>query len=144
MNLDRLQAFVVFSEHLNFTRAAAALCVSQPALHAQVARLSETLGVRYVFENGPEVDPLSPKHHFVLANLLQKKSLVYEAIEEYETTVELKPDYFPALTRLAYLYYKKGFSAKAAQVWERSLLYCTDDALRRNIEEFIASLRTEK
>ena len=100
-------------------------------------------GAIKVLRSGLEVDPLSPKHHFVLANLLQKKALIYEAIEEYEATVELKPDYFPALTRLAYLYYKKGFSAKAAQVWERSLLYCTDNALRKNIDEFIATLRAE-
>ena len=31
------------------------------------------------------------------------------------------PDYFPALTRLAYLYYKKGYSAKAIDTWRRSL-----------------------
>lgn len=99
-------------------------------------------GAISVLRAGIEVDPLSPKHHFVLANLLQKKSLTYEAIEEYEATVELKPDYFPALTRLAYLYYKKGFAAKAAAVWERSLNYCTDSALRQNIEDFIATLRT--
>lgn len=96
-----------------------------------------------ILRSGLDIDPLSPKHHFVLANLLQKKNLIYEAIEAYETTVELKPDYFPALTRLAYLYYKKGFAAKAAEVWKRSLQYCTDDALRQNIEEFIASLRAE-
>lgn len=45
MNLERLSAFVVFSEHCNLTRAARTLCISQPALHAQIARLSEELGV---------------------------------------------------------------------------------------------------
>ncbi len=43
-NLDGLQAFAVFSEHLNFTRAARALGLSQPALHTRIKRLSETLG----------------------------------------------------------------------------------------------------
>ncbi len=85
-------------------------------------------------------DPLSAKHHFVLANLLQKKSLIYEAIDEYEATVDLKPDYFPALTRLAYLYYKKGFSAKAIETWRRSLPHCPDAALRQNIEVFMRKL----
>jgi CheY-like chemotaxis protein len=85
-------------------------------------------------------DPLSAKHHFVLANLLQKKSLIYEAIDEYEATVDLKPDYFPALTRLAYLYYKKGFSAKAIETWRRSLPHCPDPALRQNIEVFMRKL----
>jgi DNA-binding response OmpR family regulator len=89
---------------------------------------------------GIEHDPLSAKHHFVLANLLQKKSLIYEAIDEYEATVDLKPDYFPALTRLAYLYYKQGFSAKAIETWRRSLPYCPDPALRQNIEVFMRKL----
>jgi DNA-binding transcriptional LysR family regulator len=44
-DLDLLRAFAVFAAHLNFTRAARALHVSQPALHAQVARLGESLGV---------------------------------------------------------------------------------------------------
>lgn len=97
---------------------------------------------------GLAVDPLSTKHHFVLANLLQKKNLVYEAIDEYEATVNLKPDYFPALSRLAYLYYKKGFSAKAIDTWRRSLPHCPDPTLRQNIEVFmrklIADMQTEK
>lgn len=89
---------------------------------------------------GIEVDPSSAKHHFVLANLLHKKSLIYEAIDEYEATVELKPDYFPALTRLAYLYYRSGFSAKAIETWRRSLPLCTDSSLRHNIEVFMRKL----
>ena len=89
---------------------------------------------------GLQVDPLSAKHHFVLANLLQKQSQIYEAIDEYEATVDLKPDYFPALTRLAYLYYKKGFSAKAIEMWRRSLPHCNDANLRQNIEVFMRKL----
>lgn len=89
---------------------------------------------------GIEVEPSSAKHHFVLANLLHKKSLIYEAIDEYEATVELKPDYFPALTRLAYLYYRSGFSAKAIDTWRRSLPLCTDSSLRHNIEVFMRKL----
>ncbi|RMH37030.1 MAG: response regulator [Deltaproteobacteria bacterium] len=93
-----------------------------------------------LLRKGLSDDPLSAKHHFVLANLLQKKSLLYEAIDEYEATVDLKPDYFPALTRLAYLYYKKGFSAKAIETWRRSLPHCPDPALRENIEVFMRKL----
>ncbi|WP_428267437.1 response regulator [Haliangium sp.] len=93
-----------------------------------------------LLRRGLSVDPLSAKHHFVLGNLLQKKALLYEAIDEYEATIELRPDYFPALTRLAYLYYKKGFSAKAIEIWRRSLPHCRDDKLRANIESFIRKL----
>jgi DNA-binding response OmpR family regulator len=90
--------------------------------------------------NGIEDDPLSPKYHFVLANLLQKKGELYEAIDEYENVVDLRPDYFPALTRLAYLYYKKGYSAKAVDTWRRSLPHCPDPVLRENIEDFMRKL----
>ena len=57
-----------------------------------------------------------------------------------EATVNLKPDYFPALSRLAYLYYKKGFSAKAIETWRRSLPHCPDPTLRQNIEMFMRKL----
>lgn len=41
---DRLEAFLVFAEELNFTRAARRLHISQPALHVQVKQLAEALG----------------------------------------------------------------------------------------------------
>lgn len=88
-------------------------------------------------------DPLSARHHFVLANLLQRKALVYEAIDAFEATVSLRPDYFPALSRLAYLYYSKGFSAKALDTWRKSLLACPDPELRANIEGFVQKLEED-
>lgn len=45
LKLEWLEAFVAFAEHQNFTRAAAALHLSQPALHVQVQKLAEALGV---------------------------------------------------------------------------------------------------
>ena len=45
LNLDTLQAFVEFSHSMNFTRAAEALSISQPALHTKIRRLGEELGV---------------------------------------------------------------------------------------------------
>lgn len=113
----------------------------------QLYRNGEVSLAVQVLREGLAVDPLSAKHHFVLANLLQKQSMIYEAIDEYEATVDLKPDYFPALTRLAYLYYKQGFSAKAIEAWRRSLPHCPDVNLRQNIEVFmrklIADMQTE-
>jgi LysR family transcriptional regulator, low CO2-responsive transcriptional regulator len=44
MKLEWLEAFVAFAERMSFTRAAEALHVSQPALHVQIARLTEALG----------------------------------------------------------------------------------------------------
>ncbi|QXJ25056.1 LysR family transcriptional regulator [Actinomadura graeca] len=44
LSADALASFAVFADHLNFTRAAEALHISQPALHVKVQRLAETLG----------------------------------------------------------------------------------------------------
>jgi len=57
--------------------------------------------------------------------------------------VELEPEYFPALTRLAYLYYKQGHLARAIDTWRRSLPVCEDAGLRRNIELFMRKLIAE-
>jgi DNA-binding transcriptional LysR family regulator len=45
LDLDLLRTFAVFAAQLNFTRAAAQLHLSQPAVHAHVGRLAESLGV---------------------------------------------------------------------------------------------------
>lgn len=44
-DLDAAAAFAVFADHLNFTRAAESLHLSQPALHARVKKLEAELGV---------------------------------------------------------------------------------------------------
>ena len=44
LDLDQMRSIVVLAEYLNFGRAAAALCISQPALTKQVHRIEETLG----------------------------------------------------------------------------------------------------
>jgi CheY-like chemotaxis protein len=85
-------------------------------------------------------DPASPKLHFMLANMLQRASRWAEAVDEYEVVVELQPQYFPALTRLAYLYFRQGLHARAVETWRRALPVCEDPALRRNIELFMRKL----
>ncbi|HWU89940.1 MAG TPA: response regulator [Kofleriaceae bacterium] len=85
-------------------------------------------------------DPASPKLHFMLANMLQRAARWAEAVDEYEAVVELQPAYFPALTRLAYLYFRQGLHARAVETWRRALPVCEDPALRRNIELFMRKL----
>ncbi|MGE0549722.1 MAG: response regulator [Kofleriaceae bacterium] len=85
-------------------------------------------------------DPASPKLHFMLANMLQRASRWAEAVDEYEAVVDLQPTYFPALTRLAYLYFRQGLHARAVETWRRALPVCHDPALRRNIELFMRKL----
>jgi DNA-binding transcriptional LysR family regulator len=43
VSADALASFAVFAEHLNFTRAAAALHISQPALHVKIRKLGLAL-----------------------------------------------------------------------------------------------------
>jgi DNA-binding transcriptional LysR family regulator len=44
VSTDALTAFAVFADHLNFTRAAEVLHISQPALHVKVTKLAATVG----------------------------------------------------------------------------------------------------
>ncbi|MEV4517673.1 LysR family transcriptional regulator [Dactylosporangium sp. NPDC049525] len=44
MDQRALAAFVVFADHLNFTRAAEQLHISQPALHVKINKLAQELG----------------------------------------------------------------------------------------------------
>lgn len=99
-------------------------------LEGAIARLRDALGR----------DGSSPKVHFMLANMLQRASRWPEAIDEYEVVVELQPTYFPALTRLAYLYFRQGLYARAVETWRRALPVCEDPTLRRNIELFMRKL----
>ena len=50
--LDSLRSFVVFADKLNFTHAAEALHISQPALHVKINELGETLGVPLYIRSG--------------------------------------------------------------------------------------------
>jgi DNA-binding transcriptional LysR family regulator len=46
VSVDALTSFAVFAEHLNFTRAAAELRISQPALHVKIRKLAQAWAVR--------------------------------------------------------------------------------------------------
>lgn len=109
----------------------------QAMAHYRDGRIDDAIAA---VKRGIERDPLSPVHHFALANLFQKRARTSEAIDAYEATIELRPDYFPALTRLAYLYYRNGYTARAVEAWRRALPHCPDPALRENIEIFMRKL----
>jgi DNA-binding transcriptional LysR family regulator len=57
MDIRGLQAVLAVAHHRNFTRAAAALGVAQPALSAQVRRLEEDLGLRLFDRTTRRVEP---------------------------------------------------------------------------------------
>jgi len=55
LDLDALNAFVVFAESRNFTRAAEQLYISQPSLHVKIKKLGENLGVTLYQRLGKEI-----------------------------------------------------------------------------------------
>jgi DNA-binding response OmpR family regulator len=93
-----------------------------------------------LLRGGILIDPLAYKLHYNLGLLLGKKSLVYQAIRELESTLELSPDYFPALKNLALLYQKAGFKFKAIETWERALHHCPEDETRDNIKRHLMEM----
>jgi LysR family transcriptional regulator, low CO2-responsive transcriptional regulator len=66
MNYAWLFAFVVFAEHLSFTRAARALHISQPALHVQIRKLGEEIG-RPLYRRDGKLLSLTPEGKRVAA-----------------------------------------------------------------------------
>jgi DNA-binding transcriptional LysR family regulator len=66
MNYEWLFAFVVFAEHLNFTRAAKQLHISQPALHVQIKKLSEVIGCTLYRREGKTLS-LTPEGKHIAA-----------------------------------------------------------------------------
>jgi len=89
------------------------------------------------FREGLEVDPMSPRLYFHLANLLAARQDLYEAIDALEKTIELEPDFFPALKGLAILYQKKGFQRKSVEMWERALYAAPDVETRQKIRSHL-------
>ncbi len=51
-----LQSFAAFAEHRNFTRAAASMHLSQPALHVQIRKLTEELGMPLYRKRGRQLE----------------------------------------------------------------------------------------
>ncbi|HEX6095551.1 MAG TPA: LysR family transcriptional regulator [Thermoanaerobaculia bacterium] len=56
IDFDALHAFSVFARTRNFTRAAEALHISQPALHVKIAKLGTALGVALYRRRGRELE----------------------------------------------------------------------------------------
>ncbi len=84
-------------------------------------------------------DPFSANVHYALANVLLARNMVYEAMREYEQTIELKPNLFAPLRNLAILYQKKGFRNKAVGMWEQALR-CSPEGEREQVRDQLLKL----
>jgi LysR family transcriptional regulator, low CO2-responsive transcriptional regulator len=56
LEADSLRSFATFAEHRNFTTAAAALNISQPALHVKIKKLAAALGTDLYQRNGRSLE----------------------------------------------------------------------------------------
>jgi DNA-binding response OmpR family regulator len=89
---------------------------------------------------GIEAEPQSLRYQLLHANLLYKQGRHPEAMDAYEAVLNLRPDYFPALNRLAYLYHRAGLPTKAVEAWSRALPICPDPRVREMIEGVVRKL----
>lgn len=99
---DWLQAFLVFSESMNFTRAAETLHISQPALHVKISKLSDWLGQPLYRKLGRNL-LLTPAGERVAAHAREERERALAFVEELRTGVSRAPVVLCAGTG-AYLY----------------------------------------
>lgn len=140
--LDTTRLLRIVRELLGRRRAAAVLAADDASLRRALDayQRGDLDGAIDVLRVRADAAPGSSRIRFALANMLQRARRLPDAIAEYEAVLDATPDFFPALTRLAYLYYRRGSTALAIETWRRSLPYCADRELRRNIELFVRSL----
>lgn len=80
--LNALRAFEAAARHLNFTRAAIELCVSQGAVSHQVAQLERRLGVR-LFDRLPRGLALTDEGHRLVPVLAEMFDRVGATLDQY-------------------------------------------------------------
>ncbi|MDZ3833769.1 MAG: LysR family transcriptional regulator [Sphingopyxis sp.] len=80
--LNALRAFEAAARHLNFTRAAVELCVSQGAVSHQVAQLEQRLGTR-LFHRLPRGLALTDEGHALVPVLAEMFDRVGATLDQY-------------------------------------------------------------
>jgi DNA-binding transcriptional LysR family regulator len=79
-----LEAFIAFAERLNFTHAARALHLSQPALFVQIGKLGEEVGVPLYFRQGRQLQ-LTDSGRRLLAFAREERDRRSEIVGELRT-----------------------------------------------------------
>ena len=88
MELRQLRYFLAVADHLNFSKAAKALYITQPALSAQINLLEEELGVALFIRNTKSValTPAGTEMIFRAKDILREvDNLVYAAVNAKES-----------------------------------------------------------
>ena len=140
--LDTIRLLRIVREHLGRRREAVRAAGDEQHLRRALDRYEAGDGDGAIGVLRARLDevPTSVRVRFALANMLQRAHRRDDAVREYEAVVDHAPDYVPALTRLAYLYYERGETRRAVETWRRALPHCSDRDLRKNIELFVRSL----
>jgi DNA-binding transcriptional LysR family regulator len=90
LQTDALAAFAVFADHLNFTRAAAELHISQPALHVKVNKLAVSVG-RPLYQRTGRVLALTPEGEAVARFARDLDGMMAALIAEVRGRSPLRP-----------------------------------------------------
>jgi TolB-like protein/DNA-binding winged helix-turn-helix (wHTH) protein/Tfp pilus assembly protein PilF len=67
------------------------------------------------------IDPLTPRHHYLTGMFLLERGFVEEAEATLVRTLELAPDFYPAIARLGLIRHTIGQLAEAAKFEEQAL-----------------------
>ena len=81
MELRHIRYFLAVAEELNFTKAAARLCIAQPPLSRQMKELEEELGAK-LFVRGPHAVHLTEEGMVFKQYALQVLELVEKSAED--------------------------------------------------------------
>ena len=90
VTFDALRSFAVFSESMNFTRAAEQLFISQPALHVKIKQLGKELGVSLYVNRGKHLE-LTEEGKEVARFARETYSNVNSFVEELQGTAANQP-----------------------------------------------------
>lgn len=88
INLRHLRAFKAVAEELHFTKAAEALCVSQPALSALIRQLEGDAGVQLILRNTRQVELTSVGVQFLgaVTKLLQDFDEAVQKLNQHKSS----------------------------------------------------------
>lgn len=90
LSTDALASFAVFADHLNFTRAAEDLHISQPALHVKVNKLAKSVG-RPLYRRHGRVLTLTPAGETVARFARDLDARMSSFLDEVRGTTPTRP-----------------------------------------------------
>jgi LysR family transcriptional regulator, low CO2-responsive transcriptional regulator len=87
---ESLVSFLVFAEHLNFTKAAQELRISQPALHVKVRKLAEAVGRPLYIRDGRRL-VLTPDGEALARFARERENSLAEFLQELAGAANTRP-----------------------------------------------------